>query len=75
MKNCNCDCDCKCSFTENLKESSAAIWLFAICSFLLGVIIGFCCSPIKNGVTIGSNNIATTNNLTDKRKDNEDLEW
>ena len=51
-----CDCSRKCSLTSSLKESSAAIWLLALCSFLLGIIVGFCWSPVKNGVTIGSNN-------------------
>ncbi len=47
---------CKCNFTNSLKESSAAVWLFAICGLLLGIIIGFCLSPVKKGMTVGCNN-------------------
>ncbi|MBO4523327.1 hypothetical protein [Ruminococcus sp.] len=52
MKKCNCNC----KFTEEIKSSNTAIWLFAICSFLAGVITGFLLSPIKKGVKIGCNN-------------------
>ncbi len=52
-----CKCKCKCKFTESLKESSTAVWLFAICSFLLGIIVGFMASPIKKGISIGNNNV------------------
>ena len=54
-----CDCSCKCNFTDSLKESSAAVWLFGICAFLFGIIVGFWWSPVKNGITIGSNNKIT----------------
>ncbi|SEH37710.1 hypothetical protein SAMN02910265_00154 [Ruminococcus flavefaciens] len=49
-------CNCKCKFTEELKNSGTAIWLFAVCSFLAGIILGFFLSPIKKGVKIGCNN-------------------
>ncbi len=52
MKNGNC----KRKFTEDIKSSSTAVWLFAVCSFLAGVIVGFFLSPIKKGVKIGCNN-------------------
>ena len=62
MKNCNC----KCKFTEDIKSSSTAVWLFAVCSFLAGVIVGFFLSPIKKGVKIGCNN---GNNTYEKEPD------
>ena len=56
MKNCNCNC----KFTEEVKNSSTAVWLFVVCSFLAGIIVGFFLSPIKKGVKIGCNNGNTT---------------
>ena len=56
MKNCEGNCGCECSLTESLKESSVAIWLLALCAFLLGIIVGFVFSPTKNGVSIGNGN-------------------
>ncbi len=50
------DCKCKCKFTEELRKSNTAIWLFAVCSFLAGIVLGFFLSPIKKGVKIGCNN-------------------
>ena len=58
-------CDCNCKFTEELKNSSTAIWLLAICTFFAGVIVGFFLSPIKKGVKIGCNN----GNCTYKKED------
>lgn len=52
MKNCNCNC----KFTEEIRNSNTAVWLFAVCSFLAGVIFGFFLSPIKKGIKIGCNN-------------------
>ncbi|EWM53673.1 hypothetical protein [Ruminococcus flavefaciens] len=49
-------CNCMCKFNEEIRSSSAALWLFALCSFLIGVIVGFMFSPIKKGVKIGCNN-------------------
>ena len=34
-------CSCMCNFTEEVQKSSTALWLFAACSFLIGVIVGF----------------------------------
>ena len=44
------------NFTSQIRENTAFFVLFAICSFLIGMICGFFLSPIKKGVTIGSNN-------------------
>jgi len=49
-------CDCMCNFTEEVKSSSTSVWLFAVCSFLLGILIGFLFSPVKKGVKIGCDN-------------------
>ena len=56
MKKCDCNCEgCK-GFTDSLKENNSTIWLFGICAFLLGVVIGFVFSPIKKGINIGNGN-------------------
>ena len=52
---------CKCNFTEEVKKSSVSVWLFAICGFLFGIIVGIFFAPIKKGVRIGCNNSALTN--------------
>ncbi len=57
-KCCKKKCCCKCDFTEEVKKSSVAVWLFAICGFLFGMIVGIFCAPIKKGVKIGCNNSA-----------------
>ena len=49
-------CSCICNFTEDVKSSSTAVWLFAVCSFLFGIIVGFLFAPSKKGVKIGCNN-------------------
>ena len=49
-------CDCMCNFTEEVKSSSTSVWLFAVCSFLLGILIGFLFAPVKKGVKIGCDN-------------------
>ncbi len=71
-----CDCSCKCNFTDSLKESSAAVWLFGICAFLLGIIVGFWWSPVKNGITIGSNNKSYENdNCAVSYNGDDEEEW
>ncbi|WP_294411942.1 hypothetical protein [uncultured Ruminococcus sp.] len=62
MKNCKC----MCKFNEEVRSSSTALWLFALCSFLIGIIIGFILSPIKKGIKIGCNN---GNNTYEKEQD------
>jgi hypothetical protein len=52
----------KCDFTAKVQENSVAVWLLALCGFLLGIIVGFCWSPVKHGVTIGCNNVSNTSN-------------
>ena len=59
MKKCNC--------IESIRESSSAVVLFGLCGFLLGIMFGFFLSPIKKGITIGSNN--TVNNFKDDELD------
>lgn len=34
--------------------------------FFVGVVIGFLCAPIKEGITIASNNVDSFNNDTDE---------
>ena len=67
---------CKSKFTEKLKSSDTAIWMFAVCSFLAGIIVGFFLSPIKKGVKIGCNNgnntYKTSRELLPYYDDNED---
>ena len=46
----------KINYTDQIRENSVAVWLFAACSLLLGIIIGFCFAPIKKGMRIASNN-------------------
>ena len=36
--------DCNCTFTKDVQASSTATWLFAVCAFLIGLILGSCCS-------------------------------
>jgi len=55
-----------CKFNEEVRSSSTALWLFALCSFLIGIIIGFFLSPIKKGIKIGCNN---GNNTYEKEPD------
>lgn len=50
------ECKCKCTFTKDVQSSGTATWLFGICSFLIGIIIGFLVSPVRKGITIGCNN-------------------
>ena len=59
--------DCKCNCIESIKESSAAVILFGICGFLLGIMFGFLASPVKKGINIGSNN-------TVNKYENDELE-
>lgn len=46
----------KICFTDKVRENNVSVWLFAACSLLLGIIIGFCFAPIKKGMRIASNN-------------------
>ena len=48
--------DCKCKLTEAVRSNSTSVWLFAACSFLLGILVGFLFAPIKKGVKIGCDN-------------------
>ena len=61
--------DRKCTFTKDVQSSGTATWLFGICSFLLGIIIGLFLSPIKNGITIGCNNSIVSNDDDNDEKD------
>lgn len=45
--------------------------LFAVCLFLLGVVIGFLLAPIKKGISCGNNNGNTYNNDDDWSFDDE----
>ncbi len=47
-----------------MKKSTAA--LLSFCCFLLGIIVGFLISPIKDGVHCGNNNGNTTVYNSDK---------
>ncbi len=71
-------CNCMCNFTEEVQKSSTAIWLFAACSFLFGIIIGFIFAPSKKGIKIGCNNTniegASENDLCDYDCDDDDDE-
>ena len=49
-------CNCLCKLNEEIKSCTIALWLFAICSFLIGIIVGFFIAPVKKGVKIGCNN-------------------
>ena len=40
--------DCNCNFTKDVQVNGTATWLFAICAFLLGLILGSCCSCCKS---------------------------
>ncbi|MBP3761749.1 MAG: hypothetical protein J6I55_09815 [Ruminococcus sp.] len=40
--------DCNCNFTKDVQANGTATWLFAICAFLLGLILGSCCSCCKS---------------------------
>ncbi|MBR1591864.1 MAG: hypothetical protein IJ666_02495 [Ruminococcus sp.] len=39
--------DCNCTFTKDVQASSTATWLFAVCAFLIGLILGSCCTCCK----------------------------
>lgn len=53
-----------------MKKSTAA--LLSFCCFLMGVIVGFLLSPIKDGVHCGNNNGNTT--VYNSRKDESETE-
>lgn len=59
-------CECMTKFTEEVKSTNTSLWLFAVCSFLLGIVVGFMFSPIKKGVKIGCDNKALSSNGSDK---------
>ena len=53
---------CKnCNFTKDIMQTQTTVWLFGVCAFLLGIIVGFLFSPVKKGISIGSNNKAFDN--------------
>lgn len=56
-----CECSCNRDIVSDIKDNTTAIWLFAICGFLLGIIVGFAISPIKKGISIGNGNKADNN--------------
>ena len=56
---CKCDCECVRNFTAELQKSALSIWLFAICCFLFGIVLGFLFSP-KRSFSVGCNNSAVT---------------
>lgn len=43
-------------FLQRIRENAYSVWLMTACAFLLGMVFGFFLSPVKKGVTIGSNN-------------------
>ena len=66
-------CDCMNKFNEDVRSSNTAVWLFAFCSFLLGIVLGFLFSPVKNGIAVGSyngsyNEFNDSNNVNRKGK-------
>ncbi|MBQ2824502.1 MAG: hypothetical protein IJF18_07985 [Oscillospiraceae bacterium] len=53
------------NFIEKIKEDkNTPIILAALIGFLAGLVLGFVLSPVKKGVTIGSNNCNNGNNTT-----------
>ncbi|MCR5707958.1 MAG: hypothetical protein K6G82_06760 [Ruminococcus sp.] len=56
---CNCDCASFKEFTAELQKNALSMWLFAICFFLLGIVLGFIFSP-KKSFSVGCNNSAVT---------------
>lgn len=55
---------------DKIRENNISVMLLALTCFLFGAVIGFIWSPVKNGVTIGSNN-----NVNDKKSDEEECEY
>ena len=49
-------CDCMNKFNEDVRSNNTAVWLFAFCSFLLDIVLGFMFSPVKKGIRIGCDN-------------------
>lgn len=41
---------------KKAQEDSCVMMLFAAVCFLLGIVVGVLASPVKNGLSIGSNN-------------------
>ena len=58
--------------TDEIRSSSASFWLFAVCSFLLGAVIGFLFAPIKKGVRIGCDNTITNTECANGYGDKSD---
>ena len=53
-----------------MKKSEIA--LLSLCSFLIGLVLGFLLAPIRKGVEIGNNSGNTTNNNYGGLEDFED---
>lgn len=58
MKKINCN---NCNFTKDIMQTKTSVWLFGVCAFLLGIIVGFSFAPIRKGINIGNNNKAFDN--------------
>lgn len=52
------------------QEDSTTLMLFTVVVFLLGIIIGFLCSPVKKGIAIANDNTIISND--DDYDDGED---
>jgi hypothetical protein len=60
--------------TRVLNYEHTPIITAAAVGFLAGVVVGFMVSPVKKGITIGSNNAVTHNDYSDDYDDFEDYE-
>lgn len=52
------------------EDKTTFILLSAVC-FLVGLVLGFMLSPVKSGVTIGSNNVIASGEDDDDDEDDE----
>ena len=62
----------KCDFTSKVQENAVSVWLFAVCSFLFGVIVGFCFAPVKKGIKVGNNNGNTVKYIGPEDEDEDE---
>ncbi len=54
---------------EKIRTENVSVVLLALCCFFAGMVFGFLLSPVKKGMTIGSNNnFENSNNVGDKKK-------